>query len=130
MGNAEKGVKQESSYLLLVMKKDQTNKADAEGVYRWRPLAWEPGLDRSGIDLRLFREWVRHSHTSCAHTHWSWSGMEAEWKWTGGVEVDEVGQKRSVEGGFPGGQTKGRQKERGQEGGCTMTAIFKISGLA
>ena len=40
----------------------------------------------------------------------------------GGVEVDEVRQKWSVEGGFPGGWTKGRQKERGQEGGRTMTS--------
>ena len=50
----EKGVKQEGSYLLLVMKRDQTNKTNVEGVYRWWPLAWEPGLNGSGIDLWLF----------------------------------------------------------------------------
>ena len=52
----EKGVKQESSYPSLVMKKDQTNKADAEGVYRQWPLVWEPGPDGSSIDPQLFRE--------------------------------------------------------------------------
>ena len=50
----EKGVKQESSYPLLVMKRDQTNKTNAEGVYRQQALAWEPGLDGSGIDPQLF----------------------------------------------------------------------------
>ena len=58
MGNAEKGVKQESSYPLLAMKRDQTNKTNAEGVYRRQALAWEPGPGGSGVDLRLFREWA------------------------------------------------------------------------
>ncbi len=50
----EKGVKQEKgSYLLLSMKKDQANKTNVEGVYRQRPLAWEPGPNRSGVILRL-----------------------------------------------------------------------------
>ena len=31
----------------------------------------------------------------------------------GGVEADEVGQKRSVEGGFPGG---GQRGDKGKEG--------------
>ena len=53
----EKGVKQESSYPLLVMKRDQTNKTNAEGVYRRWALAWEPGpvlicgYSESGCDL-------------------------------------------------------------------------------
>src|SRR6266436_8691748 len=87
----EKGVKQgKGSYLLLSMKKDQANKTNVEGVYRWRPLVWEPGLDRSGVDLRLVREWVQHSHMSCASMHQSWSGVEVEeveWRqrrWSGG----------------------------------------------
>ena len=49
----EKGVKQgKGSYLLLSMKKDQANKTNVERVYRWQPLAWEPGPNRSGIDLQ------------------------------------------------------------------------------
>ena len=53
----EKGVKQESSYPLLAMKRDQTNKTNAEGVYRWWALAWEPGpvlihgYSESGCDV-------------------------------------------------------------------------------
>src|SRR5258705_6583405 len=75
----EKGVKQgRSSYLLLSMKKDQANKMNVERVYRWQPLAWEPGLNGSSIDLWLVREWAQHSHTSCASMHQSWSGVEAE----------------------------------------------------
>src|SRR5258708_40213668 len=46
----EKGVKQgKSSYPLLLMKKDQANKMNVERVYRWWPLAWEPGLNGSGV---------------------------------------------------------------------------------
>src|SRR5258708_5352168 len=75
----EKGVKQgKGSYPLLSMKKDQANKTNVEGVYRRRPLVWEPGLNGSGVNLWLVQEWVRHSHTSCASTHWSWSGVEVE----------------------------------------------------
>ena len=55
------------------MKKDQANKTNVERVYRWQPLAWEPGPNGSGIDLQLVREWAQHS----------WSGVEAE-------EADEV----------------------------------------
>ena len=62
----EKAVKEESSYPLLVMKKDQTNKTNAEGVYRRRPLAWEPGPDGSGIDPQLSRGLARRSPASCA----------------------------------------------------------------
>jgi len=41
MGNAEKRVNQEEGcYLLLPMKKDQTNWTK---VYKQYPLAWEPG---------------------------------------------------------------------------------------
>ena len=80
----EKGVKQgKGSYPLLSMKKDQANKTSVEGVYRWRPLAWEPGLDGSGVDLQLVQEWAQCSHMSCTSTHRSWSGAEveeAEWK--------------------------------------------------
>ena len=55
----EKGVKQgKSSYPLLSMKKDQANKTNVERVYRWQPLAWEPGPNGSGIDLQLVQEWV------------------------------------------------------------------------
>src|SRR5258708_39485699 len=75
----EKGVKQgKGSYLLLSMKKDQANKTNVEGVYRWQPLAWEPGPNGSGVDLWLVREWAQHSCTSCASTHQSWSRVEAE----------------------------------------------------
>ena len=35
------------------MKRDQANKTNVERVYRWQPLAWELGLNRSGIDLWL-----------------------------------------------------------------------------
>src|SRR5258707_11409998 len=50
----EKGVKQgKSSYPLLSMKKDQANKTNVERVYRQWPLAWEPGPNRSSIDLQL-----------------------------------------------------------------------------
>ena len=107
----EKGVKQESSYLLLVMKRDQTNKINAEGVYRWQPLAWGPGPDGSGIDPRLFREWVQHSHASCACMHQGWSGMEVEWKRI----------RSDVSGGWKGtSQGAGGREEEGQEGSHTM----------
>ena len=97
----EKGVKQgKSSYLLLSMKKDQANKMNVERVYRWWPLAWEPGLNGSSIDLQLVQEWVRHSCISCASMLWIWSG----------VEVDGVG----------GGQ---RWVEKGK-GGHTMTKLL------
>ena len=50
----EKGVKQEKgSYPLLSIKKDQANKTNVERVYRWWPLAWEPGPNGSGNDLQL-----------------------------------------------------------------------------
>src|SRR5260221_7857107 len=81
----EKGVKQgKSSYLLLSMKKDQANKTNVERVYRWQPLAWEPGLNRSSIDPQLVQEWAQHSCTSCTSVHQSWSGVEVEeveWRW-------------------------------------------------
>ncbi len=55
----EKGVKQgKSSYPLLSMKKDQANKMNVERVYRWWPLAWEPGPNGSGVDPWLVQEWV------------------------------------------------------------------------
>src|SRR5258708_4608847 len=85
----EKGVKVKqgkSSYLLLSMKKDQANKTNVERVYRWWPLAWEPSLNGSSIDLRLVREWVRCSCISCASMLWSWSRVEvegAEQRWKG-----------------------------------------------
>ncbi len=40
------------------MKKDQANKMNVERVYRWQLLVWEPGLNRSGVDPQLVREWV------------------------------------------------------------------------
>src|SRR5258708_18583758 len=96
----EKGVNQgKSSYPLLSMKKDQANKTNVERVYRWQPLAWEPGPNRSGIDLQLVREWVQCSHTSCTSTHQSWSRVEAEeveWRWMGS-EVARGGQRRGRE---------------------------------
>src|SRR5260221_10348522 len=83
----EKGVKQgKSSYPLLSMKKDQANKTNVERVYRQQPLVWEPGPNGSGIDPWLVQEWAWCSHTSCASTHWSWSGVEAgeaEWRQMG-----------------------------------------------
>ena len=96
----EKGVKQgKSSYPLLSMKKDQANKTNVERVYRWWPLVWEPGPNRSSIDLQLVQEWVQCSCTSCTSTLWSWSrveGEEAEWRWMG-LEVARGGRKRGRE---------------------------------
>src|SRR6266446_8863249 len=112
MGNAEKGVKQgKSSYPLLSMKKDQANKTNVERVYRWQSLAWEPGPNRSSIDLWLVREWVQCSRISCASMLQSWSRVEAE--------------------GVRGGQ---RWVEKGK-GGHTMTsppsyAAMSQSGIA
>src|SRR5258705_3047607 len=109
----EKGVKQgKGSYLLLSMKKDQANKTNVEGVYRWWPLAWEPGPDRSGVDPWLVREWVRCSCMSCASTHWSWSGAEveeAEWRWRrrsgGRVEAEwRWRQSEAARDGWRGGR--------------------------
>src|SRR5258708_5387636 len=103
----EKGVKQgKGSYLLLSMKKDQANKTSVEGVYRWRPLAWEPGPDRSGVDLQLVQEWVQCSHMSCTSTHRSWSGAEAEeveWK------VEEAEWRWRQLEAARGGQRGGRE---------------------
>src|SRR5258708_16204682 len=111
-GNTEKGVKQgKGSYLLLSMKKDQANKTNVEGVMRWQALAWEPGPDGSGVNPQLVREWVQHSCMSCASTHRSWSGVEAEeaeWRqrwWSGGggsqrqLEVGGEGEGREWSGG-------------------------------
>src|SRR5260221_14384730 len=96
----EKGVKQgRSSYPLLSMKKDQANKMNVERVYRWWSLAWEPGPNGSGIDLRLVREWARCSHTSCTSMHWSWSRVEVEeveWRQMGS-EVARGRQRRGRE---------------------------------
>src|SRR5258708_23640800 len=83
----EKRVKQgKSSYLLLSMKKDQANKTNVERVYRWQPLAWEPGLNRSSVDLQLVQEWARCSCVSCTSMLWSWSRVEVE-----GVERRQKG---------------------------------------
>src|SRR5258708_7092829 len=98
----EKGVKQgRSSYPVLSMKKDQANKMNVERVYRWWSLVWEPGPNGSSIDPQLVQEWARHSHTSCASMHQSWSRVEAEWR-----------QKRQSGGGWGW-----RQLEAGGEGG-------------
>src|SRR5258708_2856542 len=106
----EKGVKQgKSSYPLLSMKKDQANKTNVERVYRWQPLVWEPGPNRSGIDLQLVQEWVQCSCMSCTSTLWSWSRAEAE-------EADGVGGSQ-------------RWAEKGR-GGCTMTLALHDSGSA
>ena len=111
----EKGVKQgKSSYPLLPMKKDQANKTNVERVYRWQPLAWEPGPNGSSIDLRLVREWVQCSCISCTSMFQSWSGG-------GGAEAEGVG-------GGQGWAEKGK-------GGCTMTsppsyAAMSQSGIA
>src|SRR5258708_6159503 len=108
----EKGVKQgKSSYLLLSMKKDQANKTNVERVYRQQPLVWEPGLNGSGIDPQLVREWARCSCISCASMLRIWSRVEAD--------------------GVRGGQ---RWVEKGK-GGCTMTsppsyATMSQSGIA
>src|SRR6266436_2811531 len=96
----EKGVKQgKSSYPLLSMKKDQANKMNVERVYRWQPLAWEPGPNRSGVDLQLVREWAQCSCISCASMLQSWSGVEAE-----GAE-----QRRKGSEVARGGQRRGRE---------------------
>ena|SRR5260221_14220808 len=96
----EKGVKQgKSSYPLLSMKKDQANKTNVERVYRWQPLAWEPGPNRSGIDPQLVQEWAQCSCTSCASNLWNWSGVEAEeveWRQMG-LEAARGGQRRGRE---------------------------------
>src|SRR5258705_11206335 len=97
----EKGVKQgKSSYPLLSMKKDQANKTNVERVYRWWPLAWEPGLNGSSIDLQLVQEWVQCSCTSCTSMLWSWSraeAEEAEWRQMGS-EAARGGWRRGGEG--------------------------------
>src|SRR5258706_12767318 len=96
----EKGIKPgKSSYPLLSMKKDQANKTNVERVYRWWPLAWEPGPNGSGIDLQLVQEWAQHSCTSCTSTLQSWSGVEAE-----GVEWRQTGL-----GAARGGWRRGRE---------------------
>src|SRR5258708_38636770 len=93
----EKGVKQgKSSYLLLSMKKDQANKTNVERVYRRWPLVWEPGPNRSSVDLQLVREWVQCSCISCTSMLWSCSGVEVEvveqrWK---GAEAGRGGWRR------------------------------------
>src|SRR6266436_6431934 len=96
----EKGVKQgKSSYPLLLMKKDQANKMNVERVYRWWPLAWEPGLNGSGVDLWLVQEWAQCSCISCASMLWSWSGVEAE-----GAEQRQKGSEAAR-----GGWRRGRE---------------------
>ena len=85
------------------MKRDQANKTNVEGVYRWWPLVWEPGLDRSGVDPWLVREWVQHSRMSCTSMHRSWSRVE--------VEEAEWRQRRRS-----GGGGSWRQLEVGGEG--------------
>src|SRR5260370_41551439 len=105
----EKGVKQgKGSYLLLSMKKDQANKTNVERVYRWWPLAWEPGPNGSGIDPQLVREWVRCSCTSCASMLWSWSRVEA-----GGEEWRQKGQSGGRRGGVEveGAEWRGARSE-------------------
>src|SRR5258708_2540844 len=96
----EKGVKQgKSSYPLLSMKKDQANKTNVERVYRQWPLVWEPGLNGSSIDPQLVQEWARHSCTSCASMHQSWSRVEAEeaeWRQMG-LEAARGGWRRGRE---------------------------------
>ena len=67
---------------------------NVERVYRQWPLAWEPGLNGSGVDPQLVQEWVQCSCISCASMLRSWSGVEAEgaeqrWK---GLEVARGGQ--------------------------------------
>src|SRR5260221_9481052 len=99
-GNMEKGVKQgKSGYPLLSMKKDQANETNVERVYRWQPLAWEPGLNRSGIDPQLVREWVQCSCTSCMSMLQSWSRVEVE-----GMERRQKGSEVAR-----GGQRRGRE---------------------
>src|SRR5258707_7215756 len=48
-------IKQKGSYLLLPMKKDQTNWIK---VYKWYPLAWELDLSGSDISLGLVQQWM------------------------------------------------------------------------
>src|SRR5258708_36227370 len=99
----EKGVKQgKSSYPLLSMKKDQANKTNVDRVYRWQPLVWEPGLNRSGVDPWLVCVWAQCSCISCASMLQSWSKVEAEgvegrWK---GLEAARGGRRRGS-GGVP-----------------------------
>src|SRR5258706_12818719 len=96
----EKGVKQgKSSYPLLSMKKDQANKTNVERVYRWQPLAWEPGPNGSSIDLQLVQEWAQCSCTSCMSMLQSWSRVESE-----GVERRWMGSEAAR-----GGQRRGRE---------------------
>ncbi len=81
------------------MKKDQANKMNVERVYRQPPLAWEPGLNGSGVDLQLVWEWAWCSCVSCASMLWSWSRVEVEgveWRWKGS-EVARGGWRRGRE---------------------------------
>src|SRR6266436_915332 len=86
-------------YPLLSMKKDQANKTNVERVYRWQPLAWEPGPNGSGIDPWLVQEWAQCSCTSCTSTHQSWSR----------VEVEEVEWRRMGSEAARGGWRRGRE---------------------
>ena len=88
------------------MKRDQTNKTNAEGVYRWQALAWEPGPGGSGVDLRLFQEWARCSHTSCAHH----VGVGVEWRQ---MRSDRSGVWKGASQG--GGQRGDKRKEGKRE---------------
>jgi len=75
------------------------NKTNVERVHRQWPLAWEPGLNGSGVDPQLVWEWVQHSCISCASMLQSWSGVEAEgaeWRWKGS-EVARGGWRRGRE---------------------------------
>src|SRR5258708_27572809 len=106
------------------MKKDQANKMNVERVYRQWPLAWEPGLNGSGIDLWLVREWVQCSCTSCASMHWSWSRVEAE-------EV-EWRQKRQSGGRWgqrwlgAGGEGEGRSYHDRKEKCVSLEVLDKL----
>ena len=90
-----KGVKQgKSSYPLLSMKKDQANKTNVERVYRWWPLAWEPGPNGSSIDLQLVLvvQVVQVHIRVGAEWRWKrWSGGRWGWRW---LEVGREGEGR------------------------------------
>src|SRR5258708_2633558 len=58
-------------------------------AYGWQPLAWELGLDRFGLDLKLVQWQVQCSCTSTLQVHFR-AVAEGRWTW---MEVDGHGQR-------------------------------------
>src|SRR5258707_9550457 len=77
------------------MKKDQANKTNVERVYRWWPLAWEPGPNGSSIDLQLvlvIQVVQVHIGVGVEQRQKRQSGGRWGWRW---LEVGREGEGRS-----------------------------------